>query len=54
MSGWLQTLLQLRDIKYVMHTCQGWWQLKLVCHSSWSSQDRKQTDVVWCKLAFDP
>jgi hypothetical protein len=53
-GGWLQTFFQLRDVEHVMHTCQGWRQLQSVCHNSQSSQDKKQTDVTWCKLGFDP
>jgi hypothetical protein len=51
--GWLQTFLQLGDVEHVMHTCQVWWQLQTVHHIPQPSQDRKQTDVAWCLLAFD-
>jgi hypothetical protein len=53
-GGWLQTFLQLRYIEDVVHTRQGWRQFQTVCYSSQFSQDRKQTNVSWCKLAFDP
>jgi hypothetical protein len=53
MGGRLQTFLQLRDVEHIMHTRQRWWLLQLVCHNSQSSQDKKQTDVTWCPLAFD-
>jgi hypothetical protein len=53
-GGRLHTFLQLRYVEYVVHPCQKWRQLQSVCHSSQFSQDRKQTDVAWCKLAFDP
>jgi hypothetical protein len=52
-SGRLQTFLQLRYVEHVLHTNQGGWQLQSVCHSPQFGQDRKQTDVAWCKLAFD-
>jgi hypothetical protein len=53
-SGWLQTFLQLRYVEHIVHTCQGWRQLQLVCHSSHFSQDGEWTDVAWCQLALDP
>jgi hypothetical protein len=37
----------------VGHTRQGWLHLQSICHNSQFSQDRKQTDVAWCKLALD-
>jgi hypothetical protein len=37
-----------------MHSYQGWRQLQSVRHIFQPSQDRKQTDLTWCQLAFDP
>jgi hypothetical protein len=46
-----QTLLQLRDMKHVMHIRQLWWQLQLVSYFTSLFQDLKWSNESWCELA---
>jgi hypothetical protein len=44
----LQTLLQLRHVEDVVNFGQGWWQVKLVSHSSTLLEDGERSDVARC------
>jgi hypothetical protein len=40
-SGGIKTVLELRYMEHIVHTCQGWQQLQLVSHSSKLLENQK-------------
>jgi hypothetical protein len=42
----LHTFLQLRHVEDVVNSSLGWWQVKLVSHSSTLLEDEERSDVV--------